>query len=228
MAYRDSRAEVDADGVRTIAELGSRRGIWLVVSLLAALVVVMATLRWARQPERTDVTAGAPAGEARHSAAASPPNRPGFEPVRRPREPVEAPFGRQPAMSGHERSEAVEEPTSGDDAGGDGQPAGIALFPPPGTDPPKSGLIVPEGFPLPPGYVRHYQTTDDGRPLPPILMFHPDYEWVDESGRRLDLPADRIVPPELVPAGMPLQTLEVPETVIPFVSEPGPGESATD
>ena len=42
------------------------------------------------------------------------------------------------------------------------RPTGIALFPPLGTDPIKRGIVVPEGFELPPGYVRHYQTTDDG------------------------------------------------------------------
>jgi hypothetical protein len=72
---------------------------------------------------------------------------------------------------------------------------GIAAFPPPGTDPPKSGVIVPETWALPEGYVRHYQTTDDGKPLPPILMFHPDYEFADENGNPIVVPEDRVVPP---------------------------------
>ena len=32
----------------------------------------------------------------------------------------------------------------------------------------------PEGYPLPDGYVRHYQATDDGQRIEPILMFAPD------------------------------------------------------
>jgi hypothetical protein len=60
----------------------------------------------------------------------------------------------------------------------------------------------------PEGYVRHYQTTDDGRRLPPILMFHPDYEGVDAAGNPIALPEDRIVPPEMAPPGMPIERLE--------------------
>ena len=60
---------------------------------------------------------------------------------------------------------------------------GSRLFPPLGTDPPKIGIVVPEDFELPEGYVRHYQATDDGEPLPAILMFHPDFEFFDENGQ---------------------------------------------
>lgn len=74
---------------------------------------------------------------------------------------------------------------------------------------------MPEGFELPPGYVRHYQTTDDGRQLPAILMFHPDYEFVDERGAPVPLPEDRIVPPELAPPGLPIQMLEVRDPQAP-------------
>ena len=87
---------------------------------------------------------------------------------------------------------------------------GIAAFPPPGTDPPKSGVTVPDDVVLPEGYVRHHQTTDDGRPLPPILMFHPDYTFTDEQGTPIAIPDDRIVPPELVPPGIPFERLDVP------------------
>ncbi|MFN8645054.1 MAG: hypothetical protein U0802_26525, partial [Candidatus Binatia bacterium] len=109
------------------------------------------------------------------------------------------------------------------DSAGGGEPSGIALFPPPGTDPPKPGIIVPDEFPLPPGYVRHFQVTDDGQPLPPILMFHPDFEWVDAQGRPIELPADHVVPPDLAPPGMPLRLLEVPDTHIEVVQPPPPG-----
>ena len=68
----------------------------------------------------------------------------------------------------------------------------------------KRGIVVPDDFVLPEGYVRHYQTTDDGQQLPPILMFHPDYEFVDEQRRRRSrCPSDRVVPPELAPPGLP-------------------------
>ncbi len=95
------------------------------------------------------------------------------------------------------------------------QPSGIAVFPPPGTKPIKRGIIVPENFELPPGYVRHYQTTDDGRMLPPILMFHPDYQPLDERGEPIPLPEDRVVPPEMAPPGMPVQTLDDPDNAPP-------------
>jgi hypothetical protein len=92
-----------------------------------------------------------------------------------------------------------------------GQPkSGIGVFPPAGTNPPKAGIIVPDGYQLPPGYVRHYQTTDDGKQLPPILMFHPDFHPVDDHGRPVPLPADRVVPPEMAPPGMPHDVLQLP------------------
>jgi len=91
-----------------------------------------------------------------------------------------------------------------------GETEGIAAFGLPGTKPPKSGVIVPEGFQLPEGFVRHYQTTDDGQQLPPILMVDPDYELVDANGKPVTM-SDGVVPQELVPPGMPVQMLEVPE-----------------
>lgn len=92
-----------------------------------------------------------------------------------------------------------------------GEKTGIAVFPLPGTDPLKSGVIVPEGFELPEGFVRHYQTDDEGRQLPPVLTVHPDYDLVNERGEVVALPDGRIVPPELAPAGMPIRMLEVPK-----------------
>ena len=91
-----------------------------------------------------------------------------------------------------------------------GEHAGLAVFPPPGTKPIKHGIVVPEGFELPPGYVRHYQATDDGRRLPPILMFHPDYELVDAQGNPVPMPENRVVPPEMAPPGLPVQMLDDP------------------
>ena len=105
-------------------------------------------------------------------------------------------------MSG--RAEAVPRFT----ANAPGEQAGLAAFPPPGTKPVKRGIIVPDDFELPPGYVRHYQVTDDGRRLVPILMFHPDFAGVDQDGNPIVVPEDRVVPPELAPPGLPIRTLD--------------------
>jgi hypothetical protein len=85
---------------------------------------------------------------------------------------------------------------------------GIYAFPRPGTKKIRVGIIVPEGFELPPGYVRHYQTTDGGEMLPAILMFHPIHPPAD---LRVPVPEDRIVPAELVPPGLAVELLEVPK-----------------
>jgi hypothetical protein len=84
---------------------------------------------------------------------------------------------------------------------GDG--TGLDAFPRPGTKPIQRGLIVPDGYDLPPGFVRHFQTTDTGEQLPPILKFHPDR--VPPGA-----PGDRVVPAELAPADMPRRWLEPP------------------
>jgi hypothetical protein len=87
-------------------------------------------------------------------------------------------------------------------------PTGMMLFPAPGTDPIKKGIIVPEGFELPPGYVRHYQTTDDGEQLPAILMFSPDKPPLDANGQPMKVTENGIVPPELAPPGLPVRMLD--------------------
>lgn len=88
---------------------------------------------------------------------------------------------------------------------------GIAAFNPPGTSPPMAGLRVPEDFLLPPGYVRHHQVTDQGEPIDPILMFAPDFEFFDEHGNPVAIPENRVVPPELAPPGLPLETITIPD-----------------
>ena len=87
---------------------------------------------------------------------------------------------------------------------------GLGAFNPPGTKPPLVGLAVPESFPLPPGYVRHYQATDDGQRIEPILMFAPDYQAVTADGRPVAMPPNRVVPPELAPPGLPIRRIVVP------------------
>lgn len=87
---------------------------------------------------------------------------------------------------------------------------GIAAFNPPGTSPPLAGLAVPDDFVLPEGYVRHHQVTDEGVPLEPILMYSPDFEFLDEAGQPVEVPANRVVPAELAPPGMPIHPLDPP------------------
>lgn len=126
--------------------------------------------------------------------------------------------------AGGSRSEAPAEPAAGS-AGADPEPeikageyiealraagetGGIAAFNPPGTDPIHSGIIVPDDYELPPGYARRYQTTDDGKDVPPILMFSPGYEFLDADGKPIPLPDDLIVPPEMAPPGLPIRMLK--------------------
>lgn len=87
---------------------------------------------------------------------------------------------------------------------------GIGAFNPPGTSPPLLGLAVPEDFPLPEGYVRHYQATDDGQRIEPILMFSPDFEFLDANGNPIPIPGNRVVPPHLAPPGFPVRTVRIP------------------
>lgn len=88
--------------------------------------------------------------------------------------------------------------------------SGLGAFSPPGTRPPLVGLAVPRDFVLPEGYVRHHQATDDGQDIEPILMFSPDFRFVDAAGQAITLPADRVVPPALAPAGLPIRQIVIP------------------
>jgi hypothetical protein len=107
------------------------------------------------------------------------------------------------------------------EAASDTERSGIKLFPPPGTKPIKRGILVPEDFELPPGYLRHYQATDDGQQVPAILMFHPDFKPLDPHGLPVPLPEDRVVTPELAPPGLPIKFLDVPK---PKAQEQGGSE----
>jgi hypothetical protein len=228
---RRTSVRVDSDGVRTIEVAGVRWALWAAAAVVAAIAIAILLLRAGSGGEASEQIAAAPAPSAEGDAPrkAQPPH---FKPVRRA-EPAEArapvPAKRdQPQDTVPAAERAAEEHDAAAQDTEDDTPTGIALFPPPGTDPIKRGIVVPDDFELPPGYVRHYQATDDGRRLPAILMFHPDYDWVDESGAPIVVPEDGVVPPELAPAGLPLEMLEVPEVVIPVIEEPAPGEAATD
>lgn len=86
---------------------------------------------------------------------------------------------------------------------------GLGAFNPPGTSPPLEGLAVPADFPLPDGYVRHHQVTDEGVPIEPILMFAPGFTLHDAMGRPIAMPANGVVPPELAPPGLPLRWVRI-------------------
>jgi hypothetical protein len=93
--------------------------------------------------------------------------------------------------------------------------SGLGAFSPPGTRAPLVGLAVPEDFVLPDGYVRHYQATDDGQRIEPVLMFAPDRQFVDAAGRPIEIPQNRVVPPELAPPGLPMRRIVMPPQTDP-------------
>lgn len=101
-----------------------------------------------------------------------------------------------------------------------GDHTGLGAFSPPGTRPHLVGLAVPENFVLPKGYVRHHQATDDGQSIEAILMFAPDHQLFDAAKQPIAMPTDRVVPPELAPAGMPLplRRVLIPASIAPVRS----------
>lgn len=222
-----SASPMDADGVRVIAHPRRRHRAAIAV-LAAALTMAGATWLVALPAERPATAARAP----------SPPESAATEPA--PVMPTPAEGWTTAATPAAARSSVAAAPppagttewTSGDPSDlaswfqpGDPEPTmrevietlhemgirtGLAAFNPPGTSPPLLGLAVPPDFPLPPGYVRHHQVTDDGVPLEAILMFAPDVVLHDASGRVIPLPQDRVVPPEYAPPGLPLRRIELP------------------
>jgi hypothetical protein len=191
---------VDKDGVTHIAPARSSSGVglWLVGGALAVTVLCVALSAWLLS---SDVEVEALPEEAFAPVAAPPPmvaQAPTPRPVARPAQPVAAPVVEAPAVPLPE----PEPPYTG--------PTGTQLYRP-GTKPLKRGIVVPEDFELPPGFVRHYQSTDDGERVSAILMFHPDYEPKDESGEPILLPENRVVPAEMAPPGLPIQMLQLPE-----------------
>ncbi len=231
---KDSRTKlrIDSDGVKTVETPGVRPGVWLLIAALGLVGALIAFLRPSTRGGTVESTAAvgnaaasATTGTHTSSLAMKPPRRepvpvaqpphPAVRLVPKPREPVAPPpapvadVEAAPAAAPAPAPPNEDEPPS-TDSGGD-QPAGIALFPQPGTKPILRGVVVPDNFEVPEGYVRHYQTTDRGHQLPAILMFHPDYQLVDAQGQPIPMPKDRVVPPELVPSGMPAQMLDIPD-----------------
>lgn len=194
---------VDSDGVTRIQRKGTSSGMWIVGLGLGFTVVCLLLSAWlVSSPAPVPATPEAdPVRLAQGTPAPSPtPSRPAPKATPRPQN-VPAQPSSEPALQ--------EEPVP-QDAAPAGPAEGINLYRQ-GTSPLKQGIIVPEDFELPQGYVRHYQSTDNGEGIKPILMFHPDYKPVDSKGVPVELPANRVVPPELAPAGMPIEILELPE-----------------
>ena len=197
---------------------------WRRVAAGAALIAGVALaswLLWPRPPSAppADAAADAPAPAA-PAPAASP--RPAAVPA-----PAAAPG--DPAVEGRDLADVLRlapgepVPSMGQVIArlrAEGIRTGLAAFNPPGTSPPLVGLAVPEDFPLPEGYVRHHQVTDDGQPIEPILMFSPDYAFYDAQGRPLPIPPDRVVPPQWAPPGLPLRWITIPP---PRAATPAPG-----
>ena len=204
------------DGVRVTRAGGVRRDLWGLIVLAIGVVAGMMVLREAAPP------AVAPPSQARLDSPSPVAPAAGEEPGRTaPTIPSTMPHSRGAKLRalralgvtperGPDGKRHLDAAPVIDALNRAGIHDGIAAFPKPGTDPPKSGVIVPEGWELPEGYVRHHQSTDDGKPLPPILMFHPDYTFTDEQGNPVAIPADRVVPPDLVPPGFPVQRLDIP------------------
>ena len=193
------RTRVDADGVRVTRTRGMAVVLPIVVVAGAAGWFLVRTLR----------------GEAPRPAAPPPAAPPSAEPRIADAAPASAAPARDPGVAERVRQRREEratdrrarsEPTFTTNP--PGEHAGMAVFPPPGTKPIKRGIVVPDDFQLPAGYMRHYQTTDDGRRLPPILMFRPDFVGLDANGEPIQIPEDRVVPPELAPPGLPHRVLD--------------------
>jgi hypothetical protein len=195
-----------SDGV-TIAPGASRgKSIALLAGAVALACIALLVLfgRPPRAPEPE--TAPAPVAQAQPEPALPAPEAPPPVASALPKAPPPPEPDELAAVAAAEAAEPEPEPEPGTEE----TPSGIGLFPPPGTEPLKIGIVVPDDFELPEGYLRHYQVTDDGKELKPILLFHPDYEVLGDDGQPIELPPDRIVPPSLAPPGMPIRMLEPP------------------
>lgn len=192
------------DGVKVVAHGGVRKSVWLVAGAcallaLAAIVLVLTARAPAPPPD--------PTPEPR--AAAAPDAKPDARKDEAPARVAARPLAKAKQAPGGEEPPHREDPPFS--FGPPGEKTGMALFPPHGTKPIKIGIVVPEDFEVPEGYVRHYQATEDGELLPAILMFHPDYQWVDDEGNVVELPADRVVPADMAPPGLAIELLELPK-----------------
>jgi hypothetical protein len=206
------------DGVKIVATPGVRKSVWLVAAAMALVALAALLLvRAGSEQLATDVAAPAKPPKSTAATPVAPTREQESKPVAsRHARRIAAPTAESPPP-GPAPAQAARpvEPPSREDApfrlGKPGETSGIKLFPAMGTKPTKIGIVVPDDFELPEGYVRHFQANEDGELLPAILLFHPDFEWVDDAGEPIPLPPDRVVPPELAPPGMPIEMLEVRE-----------------
>jgi hypothetical protein len=217
----------DADGVRVVRRASGASTYRLIAIAIAVpiLVTIVAVAVIRRSPTAPRPVAPEPAvaamavAEGEHAPGAPAAPTVIRSPERVVPRRVAAPLAQDPGATDATPTPKPEKPGREIDAADaivmlreEGIHDGIAAFGIPGSHPPKSGILVPEEFELPEGFVRHYQSTDDGEQLPAILMFHPDYEFVNEAGQVVKLPEDGIVPPEMAPPGLKTdQVLEVPE-----------------
>ena len=191
---------------------GAVAGWWTSTSPAPAHAGVAASAPVAAASDATVIVAAAPASASTivlvRRAPASAPSAPAAPRIARGRDPN---GDQTPDIS--DFINAGEKPTMNeviDRLHRAGVHTGLGAFQPPGTRPPLVGLAVPEDFALPPGYVRHYQATDDGQRIEPILMFAPDWQAVTPDGHPVPMPKDRVVPPELAPPGLPIRRIAVP------------------
>lgn len=216
---------VDRDGIRVVSDerTGLRGTVLLVAIIVPALLAGFLLLR------RADSFAppGAPGANEPGTVANAPRRgvRPdGFSAVPSERKVTvrRAKIEGLPKAGGTDTSSELEPPADIKDGpnmdAGDfiaalresGETAGLAAFSLPGKRPPVSGVIVPADYELPEGFARHYQSTDDGGQLEPILVVAPGYEILDDAGDPVALMEGRVVPPEYVPSDLPVQMLYVP------------------
>lgn len=198
----------DGDGVRVTRKAGAARRP-LLPWLAAAVIVFAAVVGWRAwfpaapaqaapvAVSMAPVPAAAPVAPARTTAAIATEELPSQDPhdlaaYFRPGDPE--PTGAEVIGALHDL----------------GIRTGLGAFDPPGTSPPLEGLAVPPDYPLPDGYVRHHQFTDEGEPIEAILMFAPDFVMHDADGRPIALPGSRVVPPELAPPDLPVRRVRIP------------------
>jgi hypothetical protein len=226
------KLRADDDGVKILRTPEVRSGIWLLVIAVGlagvSLLLFVRPLLKRGGEQIAQVGGAARQSLATQHAAARPAAKPEVPRAAVHLEPIAGRMEKAPPAPAGPSAASDAAPAAGpagpraatndDAARGDAaaedtgdEPSGIALFPPPGTNPPKSGIIVPDDFELPQGYMRHYQSTDDGERLAPILVFHPDFQLVDDNGKPLPMPADGVVAADMAPPGLAVEMLHIPD-----------------
>lgn len=207
-------SRADGEGMRVIAKAPAARGRKLPWVVAVVVAIAVALLGWWSM--RTPVLganavvaqdgmdrnmAGAALGSQSASTRQITPQEPPAMPSNDPDDLAAYFQPGDPEPTGAQVIEALQQA---------GVRTGLGAFNPPGTSPPLLGLAVPENYELPTGYVRHHQVTDEGVPIEPVLMFAPGFTLHDAQGRPIAMPADRVVPPELAPPGMPQRPIRIP------------------